>query len=400
MGLGQILPISSPASNATWTLDFWGPALQCNDVAKEDRDRTWINIWNSYNASQTGPYTFLSWVPWSYLDGSVEGIPEPFLSQTDLHHVDINLPFLSNHTWDPPVIGPPASFLPTNGSASFFIAMFPEAQNFTVEGGGTADYPTWINDQGSGDSINSCEVQTMHEITDTGTGRCNGGSNSGLVTAAQIYVDSTLLRCDLLNKSYSVGFSYSGGSQEIHIPSDMTGNSRIMNSTGTFVGPQAEPQPNGLASNPRLPQPANCSTFFPYPGSETQSIEVESCIFDLDAIRQLSYQGIMAAFNRLVLGSVQTQDDYVDMNTSVMSTILATTREFTFLRNWSPSHGNLGDSGLVYGDLQAAISNDTEWLYPGLVKSNPSDPDVDLKSTLEQLFQNFTISLLAEPYLQ
>lgn len=180
----------------------------------------------------------------------------------------------------------------------------------------------------------------------------------------------------------------------------MTGKSTIMNSTGTFVGPQAEPHPNGLASNPHLPLPANCSTFFPYHGSQTNPIEVEPCVFDLDGIRQLSYQGIMAAFNRLVLGSIQTQDDYVDMNTSVVSTILATTKEFTFLRNWSPSHANLGDSGLVTGDLQTAISNNTEWLYPGLVNSNPSDTNADLKSTLERLFQNLTISLLAEPYLQ
>lgn len=211
MGLGQILPVSSPASNATWTLDFWGPALDCNDVAKKNRDRTWINIWNSYNGSNTGPYAFLSWVPWSYLDGSLDGIPvrSPDGSplQYDPPDGDINLPFLFNVTSDLPVVGPPASFLPTNGSASFFVAIFPESQNFTLQGG-EADDPTWIDDQVSADSIISCEFQTMHKITDPGTARCDGGQ----LTAAQIYADSTLLRCELLNTSYSVDFSYSGGS--------------------------------------------------------------------------------------------------------------------------------------------------------------------------------------------
>lgn len=47
MGLGQILPISPPAPNATWKLDFWGPALRCDNVAQPERDEIYTNIWNS-----------------------------------------------------------------------------------------------------------------------------------------------------------------------------------------------------------------------------------------------------------------------------------------------------------------------------------------------------------------
>src|SRR5271163_2114240 len=64
MGTGQILSITPPATNASWTQEFWGPALQCNDVTAAERDSIWVNIWN--NIGQNPP-VFLSWVPWDPL---------------------------------------------------------------------------------------------------------------------------------------------------------------------------------------------------------------------------------------------------------------------------------------------------------------------------------------------
>ena len=37
MALGQILPITALAPNASWTLNFWGPLLRCNDVVAIER---------------------------------------------------------------------------------------------------------------------------------------------------------------------------------------------------------------------------------------------------------------------------------------------------------------------------------------------------------------------------
>ena len=40
MGLGQILSITPPVPNITWTDDFWGPALQCSDVPEAEREKS------------------------------------------------------------------------------------------------------------------------------------------------------------------------------------------------------------------------------------------------------------------------------------------------------------------------------------------------------------------------
>ena len=366
MGLGQILPISAPASNATWSVDFWGPALQCHHVDKTDRDRTWINIWNAVNQSNPDFYAFLSWVPWSDGEEILNGLPDDdsLRLPDDFQPANNNLPFFFNYTSDAPVVGPQTAFLPTNGSASFFIATFPGVMDFNEVLNPVTGPP--------------CEIQMIHEITDPGT-NCSG------VTAAQYYVNSTLLRCDMVNTSYSVDFNYSGGAQNIHVSSNTTGSSTVINSTGYFSGP-----PQWWDTYPDLSLlPANCSSFSALRGYGDSRFG--PCVFDLDSIRQLSYQGIMAAFNQLVLGFIQSDDGFVDNRTSIIRTVLETTKELTFLQSWR----RFDDS-----DYLTIISNSTGWAYPGLGNSNPSDTDSDLKLTLESLFQNFTISLLADPYLQ
>jgi hypothetical protein len=77
-----------------------------------------------------------------------------------------------------------------------------------------------------------------------------------------------------------------------------------------------------------------------------------------------------------------------------MRTVLGNTEELTSLRDWVP------DTDFDPDVLQTFISGSTGWAYPGLANTMPPDSLGDLKSTLEQLFQNYTISLLTEPYLQ
>ena len=372
MGLGQILPIAAPAPNASWTLDFWGPALQCNDVDATKQDAIWTNIWNSYNGSSTGPYAFLSWVPWSeanswtyYLNMTASGI-------------DRDLPFFFNVTYQSQsCIGPSQASLSTDGPSSLFIAVLPETQNLEISTLSASGTETEYN----GSVWENCPFIVTQNLSEPAHG-CAPGKDA--FTPELVYQDSTLLRCDLVNTSYSVEFSYLSGAMEIQIQPNMTGNSPIVNGSNNFIGP-------GLPPSANTSERANCSPFITDPLGNNNGT---TCAFDADAVRLLSYQGIMAAFNQIVLGAIQNQGDSVGVNTTIMKTILAETNELAFIRDWDPT------SSSMYSDLQSMITNSAGWAYPGLANSKLPDTRGDLKSTLEQLFQNFTISLLAEPYFQ
>lgn len=374
MGLGQILPITPPTPNASWVLDFWGPALQCNYVAVTERDRIWTTIWNSYNRTTIGSYAFLSWVPWSY--------SEDWLINLTVNGTNRDLPFFFNVPGLTGLIGsvgPPPSTVSTNGSASLFIAVLPETRYFETRSDGSDRWATFQHD----DVAQMCPLHLVQKLTDQVTPDCKVGNTT--LTPALVFKDSTLLRCDLVNTSYSVEFSYLNGAQDIRISSNMTGNSSIVNGNNWFTGAQAPAFMQEISS-----EPANCSSFLADPYREDKGTP---CVFDIDAVRSLSYQGIMAAFNQLVLGAIYRQGDFVRMNTTVMKTVLAETKELAFIRDWN-------FSPTTDGDLQTLISSSSEGAYQGLVNLKLPDARADLKSTLEQLFQNFTISLLAEPYLQ
>jgi hypothetical protein len=76
---GSILPITPPAFNASWTSQFWGPAIQCSNVT--DSNRTLIL--NNYGASErnqslytrNAEWLYLSWIArWGALYGSDDNI--------------------------------------------------------------------------------------------------------------------------------------------------------------------------------------------------------------------------------------------------------------------------------------------------------------------------------------
>jgi hypothetical protein len=119
----------------------------------------------------------------------------------------------------------------------------------------------------------------------------------------------------------------------------MTGNSPIVNASAYFIGPI----PPGLST---ISEPANCTSFLSNP-----SYPDDKCtpfVFDIDAGRLLSYQGIMAAFNQLVLGDIQNQGTSVDTNTTIMRTILAQAEELAFIRDWYPSNLRFADFRAIY----------------------------------------------------
>lgn len=141
MAAGQVLPVTPPAPNATWTLDFWGPALQCNDVPETKSDEIFTNIWNSYDVDDSGDpalYGFLSWVPWSPSD---YGENENFTGNSSnlAPYLPFMFDFLKVYSGADyggvsviPKMGPPSTPLSTGGPMSLFIAVLPGSQYVSI----------------------------------------------------------------------------------------------------------------------------------------------------------------------------------------------------------------------------------------------------------------------------
>jgi hypothetical protein len=203
LGQGHILPIAPPASNSSWTVDFWGPALQCDDVLEADRDRIWVNMWNSFNLTTlTFPFRYLSWAPWSYADY------ELFYDNLGARGIDRNSPYLLNVTNGPQIMGPPPSSVSTEGALSIYVAVLPGSR-------GTSFF-TSLGKRGvfQSSSLSSCDWESRQDLTEPLTSCSN---SSALFVPATIFDGSTLLRCALHNATYAADFSFSRDIQNIKI---------------------------------------------------------------------------------------------------------------------------------------------------------------------------------------
>ena len=409
MAGGQVLPVTPPASNATWTLDFWGPALQCDDVPANKSEQIFTNIWNSYDFDGPGnssTYGFLSWVPWSGVDygenanfsGNATNLAPylPFL----FDFISISSSAFEGGSDVLPRKGPPSSSVSTSGPLSLFVAVLPGTQNVRVTktypgpnaaGDNTLHKQTLYSLPGTAETSGTCDYSTIRHVTEASVNCINAPEN----IVAVAFERATLLQCNLVNTSYSSDFEYSNGQQAIRLRPNTTLSSPVVNGTARFIGPSGQ-----------SPESTNCSILQidEQPNAYVVEDDVptghKNCFVDLSAIRLLSYQGIMAAFNQLILGSYwKNNDGNPETNTTIMRTILADTEELAFLRDWVSSYDTSFDT-VGRDNLQTVVANSTVKVFQGLTGEKTLGARGTLKSTLEELFRNYTISLLAEPYFQ
>ena len=170
--------------------------------------------------------------------------------------------------------------------------------------------------------------------------------------------DASLMQCDLLNATYHVDFEYKDGNQNI-----------------------------SLSVNDAFPM------------TLVECLESDANA-DAKSAKMTSYMGISAAFNQLILGSI-TMGGYgtptkgvdskrpgVAYNSSIATTILMETEDLAFIVDFN------------------GVNQTSDYLQTMLSDQFPSRRDTrsgargQFKSALETLFQNFTISLLAEEMLR
>lgn len=302
--LGQILPITPPAPNSTWTIDFWGPALDCHGVPDAESEYIWLDVWNGMATSGAdaycaGGYTYLSWSPYN----PSSGIPVPVYNGVDsaiapFQPVGAHVMTLSNDVINYQQLTIDGNL--TGRPMQLFVSILPAMSQLTMGEGQTYDEPRIFGFRGDA----ACEIEIVdsaHAPTpDYAPPICYYMQTSNLdhylncstahrnlhYAPREFYANATLLQCDVLNTSYSMDFSYVDGVQNVTAHRNQTGSSPAVNAFADFAGPEYAGCPTLGTNSPE--DPTRIST---------------NCTVDPATARQLSYQAIAYAFNDIVRGS-------------------------------------------------------------------------------------------------
>ncbi|KAK5175758.1 uncharacterized protein LTR77_000898 [Saxophila tyrrhenica] len=165
---GQILPISPPEANASWTLDFRAPSLQCHDLRGNEKVDVWTNILDQWgNVSDCHySYGYLAWTP-------TPGSSNPFIRQSSnssktvlqSEHLDYGVP------------------------PSIYVAAIPQMSQF-------AFIPS------NSDTQEKCQFFGSNSLTYTypvAEDLCLPGLNPPECCGQQAWAtNATLLRCDII----------------------------------------------------------------------------------------------------------------------------------------------------------------------------------------------------------
>ncbi|KAK4541999.1 hypothetical protein LTR36_007199 [Oleoguttula mirabilis] len=307
--LGEILPITPPALNSSWTLEFWGPSLRCGHVAGQERDSILDNYGAGFigysNDSCTAPLPYYSWVS--------QGIGLPNI-----------LPFTEfNGSWYP------TGYPSPNGTAQPLLLLIDDGTSLM-------------------DDIGICSKAYID---------ARGGWPG-------VFGNVTLIQCELFNSSYTAHFNYTNGIQNI---TALKTNA----SQDTVVVPQPE-------------------TYLPYGPFETWTnatcppgkpgISDDADCINKTNFQQLSYTGIADAFNNLIVGA-GSPAAVTGSDIALDQTVLMYTNEMDFM---------------YYDDT------DGERTPPIIgTQCTPLRRSLGpLAPAMERLFENITISVLSNPYLQ
>lgn len=178
---------------------------------------------------------------------------------------------------------------------------------------------------------------------------------------------AVMLQCELTSSKYHASFQYQNGLPMINVSSEI----------------QDENEPIQTVSS------VNCTTSDPDGGS---------CDLSPATMRTLSYQAIMDALTYLITGYVVTnEDDTVALiQSQVISTPLAGTQELQFIGQPLLEQKDTA----VAKPLQQNILDWAKTRNEGLVKTKSVAHAASLPETIQQLFENVTISMMSQSQLR
>lgn len=206
---------------------------------------------------------------------------------------------------------------------------------------------------------------------------CEFGFHEDPANPQDVYdFNVTMLQCQLVNSTYHVSFDYVNGNQTVRIDVPLTPEEKFMTTIDRVAGP------------------VNESCVFLHTGHyhEPGGYAVPNdCIIEKSLPQQqLAYQSILDAFFSIVSGPI---DQYPTIVGNVISTTLLETEELSFATDFSRA---LQRSDGTWWNLQASLvaSNQTD-IAGIIITPDPAETRLPLARGLEEMFQNFTVSLLS-----
>ncbi|KAI5199164.1 hypothetical protein AUEXF2481DRAFT_31775 [Aureobasidium subglaciale EXF-2481] len=181
--------------------------------------------------------------------------------------------------------------------------------------------------------------------------------------------NATIVKCQLKNATYASSFNWTNGIRDLNIT--------------------VSPGSDGIVYH----EGVDCSQFLYTPGvSVSDALKNGSddiSDYNNTIIQNFAYQSVMHAFGSIVTGSINYPrfPNGLVVATNVMDTVLGATPELLQLQNSTA------------GQMKGLASLGRK-VWPGISVESLPENSLDLRSSLEGLFQNVTMSLMSSKLLQ
>ena len=196
------------------------------------------------------------------------------------------------------------------------------------------------------------------------------------------WIDGIMLQCQAYEGHYFLTFDNAKGFGTVSIDKLTLNTSSRIKPIYEVLGPGLMMGGNGC----QQPNISNVSTRFE-----------KACYTNPNTLRGLAYTAVMDAFGRSILGSIYlSYNGAFKVEPPILNNALLNAKELSFVRDWQ-TRKQLGGY-----TLQHWILHSNETAARGLLNTNEPNLNRSLQfhETVEQMFQNLTVSLMSAPALQ
>lgn len=334
---GAILPIDPPSANASWESEFTAPALRCDGLPDDEQIRIQQNILR-YVRSSKNCYTPDGYITWF---GDLPYVAEdPSANQTGVGE-------------DAPIWIATNLQLRSSKALRFRVAVLPAL-------------------------IVVVKMATHLGYSACGSAGMGSDPNDRL---AGLAMNSTMLQCELIRSSYHTSFRYINGNQAVETDVLRTPLEESYEVISAITGPT-----NASCVGFSAGYLANNS----FHGRAADIDWPERCDFDPTLSRNLAYQSMVDAFFGVISGPVALDQENAG---NVIKTSLLETEELDFLTDYSRATNY--DRSLVQDNVQVSLVEMDRADIAGLTASDVGKARLTLAQALEDMFQNFAVSLMS-----